>query len=226
MCNAYCVLFAALNLKREDVQGKEVIEVGSKDVNGSVRKLVESYKPKHYLGVDICAGQGVDVVCNADDLLRDFQKASFDVLISTEMLEHARNWKKAISNFKNIVRPGGIIFITTRSLGFPYHEYPYDFWRYEIEDIQNIFSDCMIERVEKDPEKGVFAKIRKPDNFVENDLSSYELYSVIVDKRIRQLNAQDLYAFLTHRERNRRLRLVRERLNPLRLIVPEQIPAT
>jgi SAM-dependent methyltransferase len=165
-------------------------------------------------------------VCNADDLLRDFQKASFDVLISTEMLEHARNWKKAISNFKNIVRPGGIIFITTRSLGFPYHEYPYDFWRYEIEDIQNIFSDCMIERVEKDPEKGVFAKIRKPDNFVENDLSSYELYSVIVDKRIRQLNAQDLYAFLTHRERNRRLRLVRERLNPLRLIVPEQIPAT
>lgn len=215
MCNASCILFGALNLKKEDVLGQEVIEVGSMDVNGSLRKLVESYKPKHYLGVDIAMGQGVDVVCNAENLLEEFQNACFDVLISTEMLEHVRNWKKVISNFKNIVRVGGTMIISTRSYGFPYHGFPYDFWRYEVEDIKNIFSDCSIELVEKDPELGVFAKIRKPTDFTENNLSNYELYSVIANKRIKQLDVMDCRDFLRRQEAKNRIREIETKVKQL-----------
>lgn len=192
------------------------------DVNGTVRTLLETYQPTQYLGIDVKQGRGVDVVCSAEDLMHNFQKETFDVLISTEMLEHVRNWKLVISNFKKVVKRGGKLVITTRSYGFPYHGYPYDFWRYELEDIKSIFSDCIIERLERDPEKGVFAKIVKPMDFVENDLSEYELHSVIVNKRIRHLSDKEFQGFLRRGERNRRLRLIRKRLN-MTVLFPEEV---
>ena len=206
MCTPYCILFGALNLKEEEIQGKTVIEVGSMDVNGTLRPLLESFKPKKYVGVDISEGRGVDVICNAEDLLRKFQRESFDVLVSTELLEHVRHWKRVVSNFKNVVKPDGIILVTTRSLGFHYHGYPHDFWRYEIEDMQNIFADCTIERLEADPiSPGVFMKARKPRDFVEADLSSYRLYSVIFNRRASSLSDEDLRRFSTHYTLRRRL---------------------
>ena len=215
MCHASCILFAALNMKKEDIHGKDVIEVGSMDVNGSLRRLAESYKPKKYIGIDVAKGPGVDFVCNAEKLSEEFPVSCFDVLISTEMLEHVRNWKKVISNFKNIVRVGGAMIITTRSYGFPYHGYPYDFWRYEVEDIQNIFSDCSIERIEKDPEKGVFAYIRKPKDFIENNLSNYRLYSIIANRRITQLNGTDCRSFLRRQEVKRKIQTLEMKVKQL-----------
>ena len=150
MCNASCILFGALNLKPEDIQGKRVIEAGSCDINGSLRALVKSYHPCEYIGIDIERGPGVDIVCRAEDILDRFGKESFDVVISTELMEHVLDWRKVIHNFKNICKAGGTILITTRSRGHPYHGHPYDFWRYEIEDMKYIFSDCITEKLEKD----------------------------------------------------------------------------
>ena len=221
MCNAYGILFAALNLKKEEIQNKKVIEVGSMNVNGSIRPLLESYGPEQYVGVDIAVGPGVDVVCNADAerLLDIFQPNSFDVVISTEMLEHVRNWQKVVNNLKSLTAPDGLIFISTRSWGFPYHAYPHDFWRYETQDIQNIFSDCVVDKVEKDPEVGVFAKLRKPTNFKETDLSSYELYSIVTNKRAAQLDGVDLESFLRVQERRRRIRVLTAKINPMNWLI-------
>ena len=214
MCNAYCVLFGALNLKKEEIQGRKVIEVGSRDANGSLRPLLESFKPEQYIGVDIIKGRGVDVICKAEDLLNKFQKESFDVLISTELLEHVRDWKRIISNFKNVVKTGGIILLTTRSFGYPFHGSPYDFWRYELEDMKNIFSDCLIEKLEKDPKNGVFVKVRKPIDFAEKKFPYYELYSIVVGKRVKQLNEQDFRDFI------RRMNVRKKIREKLRALVP------
>jgi ubiquinone/menaquinone biosynthesis C-methylase UbiE len=208
MCNAYCVLFAALNLKKEEIRGRKILEVGASDDTGSVRPLMESYEPSKYIGADITKGPGVDVVCNAEKLMDFFPENSFDVLISTEMIEHVRNWKAVINNFKKIVVPEGTILITTRSFGFPYHAYPYDFWRYEVEDIKNIFSDCVIEKLEKDPKKGVFVKVRKLSNFVQNDLSDYALHSMVTNRRTKEVSRKELQDFMEREERNRRLRAI------------------
>ena len=85
MCNVHGVIFATLNLKQEEVMGKRIIEVGALNVNGSVRPILEQYKPKQYVGVDLVKGPGVDIICNAENLLEKFSKNSCDILVSTEL---------------------------------------------------------------------------------------------------------------------------------------------
>jgi hypothetical protein len=93
---------------------------------------------------------------------------------------------------KAVLKPGGLIYITTCSRGFPYHAYPHDYWRYEIEDMKKIFGDFEIITLEKDwQDPGVFLKARKPTNWSPNDLSQIELYSIIVGRRIKKLIGMD-----------------------------------
>lgn len=185
MCNESCIEFARRNLKEQDIRGKSVIEVGSLDVNGSVRPFIQALGSSSYTGIDIIVGPGVDQICDASDLLNSFGREKFDVLISTEVLEHVRDWRRVISNFKNIVKPNGLLVITTRSKGFPFHAAPSDFWRYELSDMRAVFSDFVIEAMETDPqEPGVFVKVRKPEAFRENDLTNYQLYSMLKDRRV------------------------------------------
>lgn len=88
------------------------------------------------------------------------------------------------------------MLITTRSYGFPDHGYPADFWRFELSDMQSIFSDCAILALEKDSESpGVFVKVKKPQEFVARSLEAHELYSVVVHRRVRETTERDLRSF-------------------------------
>jgi len=196
MCNVTGILFGAINLSKDEIKGKKVLEVGSYDMSGSLRSYVESLKPSEYIGIDIEEGPCVDVVCKAEDVLEKFGKESFDVVISTELLEHVKDWRKVISNLKNVCKPDGIILLTTRSYGFNYHAFPYDYWRYELADMKEIFSDFEVSRLEKDvKEPGIFVKAKKPVDFKQNDLSDYELYSIVSDKRVKEIKNDDFNSF-------------------------------
>lgn len=198
MCNANCILFGFRALQAQDVNNRRILEIGSRSVNGSLRPIIESLMPIEYVGVDLEPGPGVDKICSVDRVVEAFGQESFDVVISTELVEHVLDWRSAVSNIKTVCRRGGMIVLTTRSVGFHYHGYPYDFWRYEPEDIRAIFHDMEILMLERDGKDspGVFAKIRKPDDFREADLSELELYSVIERRRIRNLDARRLRRFL------------------------------
>lgn len=189
MCNVNSIIFGATILKKDEVEGKRVIEVGSYDVNGSLRPILESWKPIEYVGIDIEPGPGVDIICPAENIVTQFGEERFDLVVSSSSLEHIKDWRAAISNMKNVCKPNGIILIIVPS-DWPYHSYPNDFWRYGKGDIENIFSDSDILILREDQEKPslVYAKIRKPEEFKERDLSEYELYSVIVNKRIKDIN--------------------------------------
>jgi SAM-dependent methyltransferase len=193
MANISGIVFGAKNLDKTEINGKRVIEVGCCDFNGSIRPLIESWQPSEYIGVDILEHPSVDIICSVEKLEERFGKESFDVVISTEMIEHVRNWKLAISNLKNVCKPGGSILITTRSYGYPCHGYPNDFWRFEIDDMKQIFSDCEILSLEGDYQMpGVFIKVKKGFAFTEKNLDDCCLYSMVTNQREKEIEDSDL----------------------------------
>lgn len=196
MCHSSCIEFVASRLGPDDIRGSDVLEVGSRDVNGSVRPLVEQAGPASYVGVDIEGGPGVDEICDASELVQRFGSERFDVVLSTELLEHVRDWRRAVSQMKDVLRPGGTLVITTRSRGFGVHAYPHDYWRYEPDDMRRIFGDLEIESLERDPTRpGVFLKAQKPRNFVPGRLDEVALYSIIRDERVLDVTDEEAREF-------------------------------
>jgi len=210
MCSPWDLETVKHALTPSDVRGKRVLEVGSLDVNGSVRGDVMALGPSAYVGIDIRPGPGVDVVCDAGDLVDTFGVNAFDVVISTELLEHARDWRRIVSNIKRVTKPHGVMIVSTRSYGVDFHRQPFDYWRYEKEDFEAIFSDVVVEDLRLDPtDPGLLVKARKPEPFAERDLSELALYSILRRRRQRDHTRLDVAIFLA---RYRLVRLLKDLL--------------
>ncbi len=89
-----------------------VLEVGSQDVNGTVRSYFGKYD---YVGADLSPGPGVDVVGSGHEL--NFGNGHFDVTLSCECFEHNPYWKETFENMVRMTRPGGLVAITCASRG-------------------------------------------------------------------------------------------------------------
>jgi SAM-dependent methyltransferase len=177
----------------EHFRGKRVLEVGSRYVNGSVRPMIQRFlDPKEYIGIDLEPGKYVDLVLPAEKIVEKFGEESFDTIVSTEVPEHVYNWRLVISQLKRALKPGGFLYITTRSRGFPFHSYPYDYWRYEARDMIAIFKDFKIYKIKRDPEApGVFIIAQKPMRWTLAELNEIELYSMILRRRTKKIPTID-----------------------------------
>ena len=176
------------NIDCAEFEGKRVLEIGSRYVNGSVRPLIERFcKPREYIGIDIEPGRYVDIVLPAEEVVNFFGPEAFDVVVSTETLEHVFDWRIVIDNMKKVLKYGGFLYITTRSYGFPYHAYPYDFWRFEVADMIRIFKDFRVIRLIRDWEApGVFLKAMKLRTGKSVDLNSIALYNIVLGGRTKK----------------------------------------
>jgi len=99
-----------LSLNPSFKKGKSVIEFGSLNINGSPRQF---FNTKNYLGIDIAEGKGVDYVAFAHEYK---PLKIFDVVISTEMLEHDKHWRKSVENMFDLLHSGGLMIITCASI--------------------------------------------------------------------------------------------------------------
>lgn len=179
--NGPCLEFCDRHLLEHEVKGKRIIDIGCRDSSFNI--ILNKFEPDEYIGIDMQEGPNVDIVCDANDLIERFGENSFDIVISAEMLEHAEDWKWVIHNFKTICKPGGILFITTRSKGFCFHGCPDDYSRFEAEDMVHIFSDCTIKAIIPDyVAPGIFVKAIKPLDFKEIDLKNYKVYDMAGEK--------------------------------------------
>jgi len=110
MCRVPVFEFLFENVRVEEFKDRSVLEVGSKYVNGSIRPFIERFlRPREYIGIDIEPGKYVDIILHAEKLLEYFGANRFDIVISTETLEHIRDWRVAITNMKAVLKPEGYI---------------------------------------------------------------------------------------------------------------------
>lgn len=86
-----------------------VLEVGSFDVNGGVRQLFRG----PYLGIDMKAGPGVDVVVDA----AEFRPTPVDIVVCCEVLEHAERWRDIVAMCGRALKPGGKLILTCAGPG-------------------------------------------------------------------------------------------------------------
>lgn len=95
----------------EFFDGVSVVEIGSLNINGTVRDFFTN--PKSYVGLDLIEGNGVDLVLPG----KDYNARGIDTVISTECFEHDRDWKKTFENMVNMVKSGGLVIFTCASDG-------------------------------------------------------------------------------------------------------------
>jgi len=171
------------NIPLNRVCGRDVLEVGSRDVNGKITDIIREMKPKNYVRTDMTQGENVDIVVNADELVETFGEGTWNIVISTETLEHIQDWRTALEQMKRVLKPSGLLVITTRSPGFPQHDYPEDYHRYTKDDMKEILRDMIILDLTDDPQSpGVFVTAYKPTCFELKDNSMVEVHKIGGDK--------------------------------------------
>lgn len=87
----------------------KVLEIGSLDINGSIRPLFNNC---HYIGIDCNSGKSVDCVCVAHEYHTDIV---FDTICSAEAFEHDPFFIKTIERIFQLLKPGGLFFGTCAS---------------------------------------------------------------------------------------------------------------
>lgn len=94
--------------------GVSVIEIGSLNINGTVRDFFDSAS---YLGVDVAPGPGVDVVAHGESI--DLPDGMFHTAISAECFEHNPEWAATFSNMHRLA--SNYVIFTCASDGRPEH---------------------------------------------------------------------------------------------------------
>jgi SAM-dependent methyltransferase len=107
-----------------------VLEVGARNVNGSVRPL---FPPRGYLGLDMAAGPGVDKVMDILAAGNEFDNR-FSTVVCCETLEHIKEPWRAVEIMARALKVGGL-FVGSWCFAFPLHDAELDkgqsgdYWR-------------------------------------------------------------------------------------------------
>ena len=103
-----------------------ILDVSSYNMNGTLREFRR--EGMDYVGVDMAAGPGVDMVMPSPDEI-PFGDNEFDAVVTTSTCEHAAHFWLLLLEMIRVVKPGGYIYINAPSNG-AFHQYPFDYWRF------------------------------------------------------------------------------------------------
>ena len=114
-----------------------IYEFGSLQVPSQVgfADLRRFFPNKKYIGADMREGPGVNIILNLHAI--DLPSESVGTVLILDTLEHVEFARKAIDEVYRILKPDGILIITS-VMNFPIHDYPYDYWRFTPEAFRSL----------------------------------------------------------------------------------------
>ena len=134
----------------EELINKHVTEAGAKilDIGVGMGRLLERFPHLSRFGIDISHGylkcakdKGIEVcMSRIEDM--PYQEGYFDIVTTTDVLEHVLDLNLAISKILNVVKEGGIIVIRV-----PYKEdlekYLHPDYPYKLAHLRNFDENCL-----------------------------------------------------------------------------------
>lgn len=93
--------------QRADLHAASVLDIGGRNLNGSVRSLFVDAEV--YTSIDLYEGPGVDIVADAADWTPD---RLYDCVVSCEVFEHAERWHDICVTAYRALRAGGTFVAT------------------------------------------------------------------------------------------------------------------
>ncbi len=91
---------------------------------------------KKYLTMDINPSNNPDICSDIHNIKS--KSKSFDTVIATEMLEHVRDPRKAVSELHRVLKPQGSCILST-CFFFRYHPNPKDYYRFTQDSLRDLF---------------------------------------------------------------------------------------
>lgn len=89
-----------------------VLDIGGRNINGSVRDLFPA--AREYVALDILPGDGVDIVANAATWVPD---RAFDAVVCCEVFEHTHEWPEICTTAYWALKPKGVFIATMAGPG-------------------------------------------------------------------------------------------------------------
>ncbi len=111
----------------------KVIDIGSRDVNGSHRYLFDSDKFE-YVGLDLVPGKNVDIIPKKVYAWTEIQDNSYDVVITNQTFEHIEFFWVTFQEMVRILKPKGLLCIVCPR-GFGLHRFPVDCYRFDADGL-------------------------------------------------------------------------------------------
>ncbi|WP_395747329.1 class I SAM-dependent methyltransferase [Prosthecobacter sp.] len=102
---------------------------------------------------DFCAGPGVDFVADVSAL--PFEDGSYDIVLSTQVLEHVREPQRVVAEMARVLKPGGHLFLTTPQSS-PMHNLPYNFFNFTHLGLRLLFEKAGLSVKQAEPQGGHF----------------------------------------------------------------------
>jgi len=90
---------------------------------------------KEYIGCDMRGGPGVDQILNLHNI--DLPPATAGTVLCLDTLEHVEYPRKAMEEIHRILKPGGIVIISS-VMNYPIHDFPFDYWRFTPEAFRSL----------------------------------------------------------------------------------------
>lgn len=114
-----------------------IYEFGALQVPGQegFADLRPLFAGKEYIGCDMREGPGVDRVLNLHEI--DLPADTAGTVLCFDTLEHVEYPHKALDEMHRILRPEGILVISS-TMHWPIHDYPYDYWRFTPEAFRSL----------------------------------------------------------------------------------------
>ena len=147
--------------------GMRVLDAGS-------GKLPEQYLREEILATgatlhtcDLNFGPGVDF--EADVSAMPFEDGSCDIVLNTQVLEHVKDPGKVCKELARVLKPGGLLFLTTPQSS-PLHNLPWNFFNFTNLGLGLLMDAAGLDREKVEPQGGHFALLAMELNWTVREI--------------------------------------------------------